>query len=283
LRAGATMEPRIGLAFLLAAAALQATGDWAGSYGTGEVLLTLQKGSGDTYRGTIHSGGRALPFTAEPRGAGLVGTYLLGGESIPFRLSRKGDTLVFEAEGESIQLRRTGTPAPPPTSAAPKAKATLRVNGRLIGEDEIRAFENRFHTRLPHGAFWYDRVSGAWGLEGGPTLGFTLPGLSLGGPLAARASNGHTGVFINGRQLPMEDVRALQAMAVPVTLGRWWVDASGNFGIEGNPALLGNLFQYSRGRGGAYQRSTAGGYIGGDGQTSYFFDPKSGASVMVGN
>jgi hypothetical protein len=198
-------------------------------------------------------------------------------------MSLKGDTLIFEAEGESIQLRRTAAPVPAQPPAAAQVKATLRVNGRLISEEEIRAFEGRFHTRLPKGAFWYDRMSGAWGVEGGPTLDFTLPSLALGGPLSAQASNGHTGVFINGRQLPMEDVRALQAMAVPVSLGRWWVDASGNFGIEGNPTLLGNLFQFSRGRGGAYQRSTAGGYIGGDGQTSYFFDPKSGASVMVGN
>jgi hypothetical protein len=38
------------------------------------------------------------------------------------------------------------------------------------------------------------------------------------------------------------------------------------------------LFQFSR----AYQRATAGGYIGSDGTTSYFFDPKTGSSVMTG-
>ncbi|MCC7462448.1 MAG: hypothetical protein IT480_08305 [Gammaproteobacteria bacterium] len=40
---------------------------------------------------------------------------------------------------------------------------------------------------------------------------------------------------------------------------------------------------YEHARGGAYQRATAGGYIGGDGHTRYVFDPKSGSGVMVDN
>ena len=44
-----------------------------------------------------------------------------------------------------------------------------------------------------------------------------------------------------------------------------------------------HAMQRLRCRGRAYQRSTAGGYIGSDGDTSYFFDPKTGASVMTEN
>jgi hypothetical protein len=65
--------------------------------------------------------------------------------------------------------------------------------------------------------------------------------------------------------------------------GRWWIDSMGNAGVEGNPQPICNVFQFSRGKGGAYQRSTAGGYIGSDGETGYFFDPKSGSSVMTGH
>jgi hypothetical protein len=107
--------------------------------------------------------------------------------------------------------------------------------------------------------------------------------MNLGGPLKEDASRGDTGVFINGRQLPWPDVQGLQAMGVPVERGRWWVDSQGNYAAEGEMTARGNLFQFSKGRGGAYQRATAGGYIGGDGQTSYFFDPSTGASVMTGN
>ncbi len=107
--------------------------------------------------------------------------------------------------------------------------------------------------------------------------------MELGGPLPADASRGDTGVFVNGRELPLQDVLRLQQLSVPVMRGRWWIDSRGNAGVEGNPTPLANIFQFSQGKGGAYQRSTAGGYIGGDGQTSYFFDPKTGSSVMTGN
>ena len=70
---------------------------------------------------------------------------------------------------------------------------------------------------MPRGSFWYDKISGAWGVEGGPTGGFTAPGIDLGGPLGSDASRGNTG-----------------------------------------------------------------GYIGGDGQTSYFVGPSIGCSVMIG-
>jgi hypothetical protein len=153
----------------------------------------------------------------------------------------------------------------------------------VIDDAQLRKVEQEQHMQMPRGDFWYDKVSGAWGLQGAPTAGFTTPGLALGGALRADASHGNTGVFINGRELPWADVQGLQAMNVPVAPGRWWVDAMGNFGVEGQPMMLGNLFQFSQGKGGAYQRSTAGGYIGGDGQTSYFFDPSTGASVMTGN
>jgi hypothetical protein len=203
-------------------------------------------------------------------------------ETMPFKMTLNGSTLTFESGDERQILTRqsasaTAKPAPSATASQP-----LRVNGVIIDPERINKFERDTRMRIPRGDFWYDKVSGAWGIAGGPTLGFTSPGMDLGGPLKEDASRGNTGVFINGRHLPMQDVLGLANMGVPVQQGRWWVDYAGNFGIEGNPQLLGNIFQYSRGKGGAYQRATAGGYIGGDGQTSYFFDPKSGASVMTG-
>lgn len=79
------------------------------------------------------------------------------------------------------------------------------------------------------------------------------------------------------------DVQVL-SQYVNVVQDRWWVDAMGNFGLEGG-GMLGNLFAAAKQRGGGrggYHRATAGGYIGADGSTSYFFAPKSGASVMTG-
>jgi hypothetical protein len=148
---------------------------------------------------------------------------------------------------------------------------TVVVNDLKIPDAQLNAMEQQYRTRIPDGRYWYDRTSGAWGLKGGPTAGFTLAGLDLGGPLKADASNGNTGVFINGRQLHVVDVLALQQLLGAVYPGRYWVDADGNAGMEGGPALV-NLMAVARARasqgagGGAYSTYTrSGGMFGSDG------------------
>jgi hypothetical protein len=110
--------------------------------------------------------------------------------------------------------------------------------------------------------------------------------LQLGGPLKADASKGNTGVFINGRQLPVVEVTYLQQLGT-VYKGRYWMNAQGVGGIEGGPAIF-DLGAAARQRsaGGLYggnSRTTPFGHLGSDGKCSYFFDPKSGSSVMSGN
>ena len=134
------------------------------------------------------------------------------------------------------------------TSTRAQTPRSITVNRVRLTETQISGFETRWQVKLQSGSFWYDRVSGAWGHEGGPTAGWILPGQELGGPLPADASRGNTGVFINGRELPDPDVAALMQIVV-VQRGRWWVDAQANFGAEGGP-VLGNLWQLARQRGG---------------------------------
>ena len=272
-------------------------GPYAGIYRNDQVTIEIRNAGAGGYTGFIRSHGNAIPFIAQESSGTITGDVLVDDEKVGFQATLKGKTLTFVTEDESYTLTRQQGRASDAkktegaSASGRTAKQTprtgqvrpLRINRVTIGEDEVRKLERDLRMRLPRGDFWYDKVSGAWGLEGGPTLGVTTPGINLGGTLQADASRGNTGVFINGRQLPTQDVLGLQQISVPVAQGRWWVDHTGNAGIEGNPVPICNLFQFSRGRGGAYQRSTAGGYIGGDGQTSYFFDPKSGSSVMVGN
>ncbi len=248
--------------------------DFAGIFRAEGVTLEMQKLPDGKYEGVVTAGGAVTHFTGQQKGEAIVGTLAEGGE---FRITLAGKTLSFTSDGETQMLTRDGTPA------APAKTPALRINGVVIEEATVKKFEQEHRQLIPRGDFWYDKMSGAWGVDGGPTVGFTTAGMDLGGPLKEDASRGDTGVFINGRHLPWPDVQGLQSMNVPVEHGRWIVDAQGNFAAEGETTARGNLFQFSRGKGGAYQRSTAGGYIGGDGQTSYFFDPKSGSSVMVGN
>jgi hypothetical protein len=119
--------------------------------------------------------------------------------------------------------------------ASPTFSADVVVNGVPLDETIRQGLERNYGVPIKPGRYWYDNVSGVWGLEGGPGAGQILAGLQLGGPLRRDASKGNTGVVVNGRELHTFDVAALQRclMVVP---GRYWVLANGIGGVEGGPA-----------------------------------------------
>lgn len=167
------------------------------------------------------------------------------------------------------------------TAPAPRSVIINRV---ALTAAEITAIETQYRTRLPNGRFWYDSRTGAWGLDGGPTLGFVPAGLRIGGPLPADASGvTRTGTFINGRELHLQDVIALSQI-VQVQRGRFWVDALGNAGYEGGPALF-NLAALARAagarRGGAWSHYSKDGStsVGGDGNFFYFMSKDSSGRI----
>ena len=163
------------------------------------------------------------------------------------------------------------------------------VNGKALTAADLAVLRQRH--RLPEsvaiapGRYWYDRVSGLWGMEGGPTQGQLLAGLELGGPLQADASGGGTGVFINGRELHPEEVAYLQRLFGYVVPGRYWLNHLGVGGQEGGPPLF-NLVaaaqQANQVGGYSYTRRTPFGSIGSDGSCSYYMGP-DGSSVMTGS
>lgn len=178
---------------------------------------------------------------------------------------------------------------------------TLTINGKPLSARDrqiIGELERMTGRRAIPGHYWYDNATGALGTWGGPTVIFLQPGLGLGGALPPNASGGGygmlTGVFINGRELHPGDVQALQAMlGTRVLPGRWWVDAMGNAGYEGGPALM-NLFAIARqnnrgGSGNPYYRSNGKGdntFVGKgcaavNGSTGTGYDKKS-YSYFVG-
>jgi hypothetical protein len=148
------------------------------------------------------------------------------------------------------------------------------INGERLPADVLQVLEAHYRVRVANGRYWYDRVSGAWGVEGGPTAGLILPGLRIGGPLASNASNGTTMVWINGRRLPMRDLLALQQLTGPVAPGRYWVNGDGWGGVEGGPPIV-NLrdlaARNSRSAWSHYTRSTDAS-VGGDGDFFYYID-----------
>ncbi len=131
--------------------------------------------------------------------------------------------------------------------AAPTQRAAVIVNDQALSAQQIEQLEAKYRVPIQPGDYWYDVSNGLWGKRGGPALGFLMPGELLGGPLRADASAGDTGVFINGRELHAIDVRNLDALFAPfgtrTQRGRYWSDASGNFGVEGSAMPLGNFRQ----------------------------------------
>jgi hypothetical protein len=123
----------------------------------------------------------------------------------------------------------------------------VSFNRLRLSQQELTTLERQYRIAIQDGAYWYDKMSGAWGIEGGPTLGIGIAGVNLGGPLLADASNGTTKVFINGRELHYIDVLGLSQLG-PVIPGRYWVDAWGNVGYEGGPALF-NLVLIAKAKG----------------------------------
>jgi hypothetical protein len=171
-------------------------------------------------------------------------------------------------KSESMQLAQT--------------KKEISVNGVQLDENTIQQLEAAYRTRLINGHFWYDPVSGLWGAWGGPAFGQILPGLSLGRPLRFEASGGQTNIVINGRAVHPLEYQALRASygsaAVP---GRYWLDAWGNIGQEGGPALT-NIYATGMGQSGrSWYHAGPGGYMGSDGNCIGYTAP-GGESFLSG-
>ena len=155
------------------------------------------------------------------------------------------------------------------------------VNGQALGTEQIASLEITYRVRLVDGRYWYDRATGWWGTEGGPVAGAVMPGLPVGGSLAADASRGNSGVFINGRELHALEIAHLRTLG-PVLPGRYWADATGNVGVEGNSWPFTNLYVLAQQRHGDLGPHRAGsGAFNSDG-TCMYYQGKDASGNSVG-
>jgi hypothetical protein len=139
----------------------------------------------------------------------------------------------------------------------PSSPKQIVINGTILTEQQISDLEKTYRTRPLPGNYWYDQMSGLYGVIGYPAFGFMLPGHNF-GVLKANASSGDTPVFINGRQLPQAEWMVWsQLLGYMVQPGRYWLDSNGNAGYEGNPYPLENLYIAAQRT--SYQGSGSGG------------------------
>ena len=168
----------------------------------------------------------------------------------------------------------------PLNGIADGSSQNVYVNGVKLDRGTIRSLETYYGVQMRSGRYWYDKVSGLWGFEGGPSMGQIMPALDVGGALKPHASKGNTGVFLNGRELHPLEVQYLMSIFGRVIPGRYWLNAQGVGGFEGGPPMFNlNTSAYGSGSGQSYLRHTPGGAIGGDGNCFYYNHP-NGSSVM---
>ena len=177
-----------------------------------------------------------------------------------------------------------------PGGGRTQARTGIFINGREITPAQVQQLRATYGYVAPAGRYWYDTRSGLYGVMGWEAAGFMQPGHNF-GQLPPNASNGNTGVFINGRQINMAEAMFCQRLFGAVYRGRWWLDGrTGNLGAEGSPVPIANVYmalqqsqRSSQGGGGYSWHSKVTGASGGsDGKCSYVSIPGSG-SVMTGN
>jgi hypothetical protein len=168
--------------------------------------------------------------------AAFVIGFVVGGLFFACKTSQR-DSHAAKETVTNEQTQPTANDRDSTTEKTPSSAArSVIINGQRLSDQDIETIERTFQVQVRNGDYWYDRMNGSWGQKGGPTEGFIMAGLNLGGPLRENASNGNTGVFINGRQLHRVDVARLSLLG-PVNQGRCWMDALGNIGLEGQPAF----------------------------------------------
>ena len=102
--------------------------------------------------------------------------------------------------------------------------------------------------------------------------------------MPADISGRGTGIFFNGREIHVQDQMALQQVFGLTIPGRYWLDAQGNLGVEGNTSPIANLAVAVQAAQGSQYGSTTGvgGTAASDGQGGSMFSGRtpSGKSVF---
>ena len=196
----------------------------------------------------------------------IVGLALVAGIAIGAAgtlLYLRDDTRSAATSAINPGAKNTATGAP-----AARAGSGVFINEKEITPEQSNLLLRTYGAAPPPGHYWYDSRSGLYGLWGYEAAGFIRPGHDF-GSLPSNASKGGTGVFLNGREINMNEARYVQSLFGAVYQGNWWLDGqTGNIGVEGNPMPVANLILALQQ---AQQRSGGGdsGYRWRDGRGSF--------------
>ncbi len=283
--------------------------DFSGSYqlqqDEGAITVKIVQDPKGAITGVMHADGTEYALKGKQQGESATGTLSATDETLRFTarfikgmlaltLSAPSAQPGSQADSETLIFQRTPKPATSqsslPTQNKPPPKAmdkpgTVKINGVTLSQDQINGLHQAYGAKPLPGNYWYDAKSGLYGVIGFQAFGFMRPGHEFGKP-DPNASRGNTGVFVNGRQLPQSEWGIWsQILGYMIQPGRYWLDANGNAGYEGNPIPTENLYlaaQRNAYRGGGHggsdtwsSRFSSGGYDSG-GERGYVSVPGYG-------
>jgi len=230
--------------------------DYSGRYTipgeAGNVTLVLKRYDQNLYKGTLGGNGITFELIGSVQNGLLEGTIenkgitfqaQLNGEELTLIMAEVDDYGNFIPETvETLNFKRDTGITHSDTYRGEKATNDVIINDVTLSEDQIADLENIYRIKPLPGEYWYDARSGLYGVVGFPAYGFMQPDHNF-GTLDRRASNGDTGVIVNGRELPQSEWAVWSYIIGSwIQPGAYWLDHNGNAGYEGNPIPTINLY-----------------------------------------
>jgi hypothetical protein len=246
------------------------SGQYSAQTEEGNAALTIRN-SGNGYSGTLSEGGITYQISGAIQDGMLTGSMGDEWDGIIFQARFEGNTLNFTiAETDeygnpdyesaySLAFQKRSSTEKPIQKKDQEKQGDVVINNKALSKEQIAEIEQTYGIKPLPGNYWYDPRSGLYGVVGYQAYGFMLPNHSF-GTMDRNSSNGNTGVFVNGREIPLTEYTVWSSIVGNwIQQGSYWLDGNGNAGYEGNPMPVINLYQ-------AAQQRAYGGGGGGDNQ-----------------
>ncbi len=228
--------------------------DFSGTYvsetQTGNILLKLEKNATGIYSGSLSGNNDEFHLNGKLEDSNLIGTVGEEDSHIVFlaELSQNILTLTMAerdswgninpATAQIVQFQRSDEI----TKQKTNTQKDIVINNIVLNETKVQEIISTYGVEPLPGRYWYDKVSGLYGVEGYDAYGYMYAGHDF-GELSRNASNGNSGVIINGRDLSATEWAVWSyILGYYIQTGAYWFDDKGNAGYEGYDVPLVNLF-----------------------------------------